>query len=105
MMRSQVSNPAVIGTTIDSPQAPTRTRRRAQSVAVQGNTLPQETRRASLFESNVSYIHDESSSAPKLRDCVAHVQSAQLFRESNCDDPSEIHGWATPMNFSILNKR
>lgn len=53
-MRSQVQlqNPPV-----NSPQAPIRTRRRAQSVAVQG--VSQETqahRRVSLFESNVSWI-------------------------------------------------
>lgn len=55
IMRSQVSNPGVIGTTTNSPQAPVRTRRRAQSVAVQG--ISAETvlaRRVSLFESNVS---------------------------------------------------
>lgn len=54
-MRSQVSNPTIISTTSNSPQAPVRTRRRAQSVAVQGNS--QETvahRRVSLFETNVS---------------------------------------------------
>lgn len=54
-MRSQVSNPTVIGVTTNSPQAPVRTRRRAQSVAVQGisaDTIAH--RRASLFESNVS---------------------------------------------------
>lgn len=52
-MRSQV-NPALVGTATNSPQAPLRTRRRAQSVAVQGNSHPQEHRRVSLFESNVS---------------------------------------------------
>lgn len=73
MMRSQVSNPTVIGTTIDSPQAPTRTRRRAQSVAVQGNSLPQERRRVSLFESNVSSIRDESSLVSELNDSIDDV--------------------------------
>lgn len=54
-MRSQVSNPAIIGAT-NSPQAPVRTRRRAQSVAVQGNSNQEIVahRRVSLFETNVS---------------------------------------------------
>lgn len=56
-MRSQVRNPTSIGTTTNSPEAPVRSRRRAQSVAVQGNPANQEIlahRRVSLFESNVS---------------------------------------------------
>lgn len=58
-MRSQVSTPTVIET--NSPQAPVRTRRRAQSVAVQGisaETL--QNRRQSLFETNVSRIKEFS---------------------------------------------
>ena len=55
-MRSQVSNPLPLQNppTI-SPLAPIRTRRRAQSVAVQGIVQEaQAHRRVSLFESNVS---------------------------------------------------
>lgn len=76
-MRSQVSTPTIIGTPTNSPQAPVRTRRRAQSVAVQGNSIPQEHRRVSLFEANVSWIHtaevDESSCAPEEHTTVLLV--------------------------------
>lgn len=55
-MRSQVSNPLQLhNPPAISPQAPIRTRRRAQSVAVQGIVQEaQAHRRVSLFESNVS---------------------------------------------------
>ena len=56
-MRSQVSNPLQLhNPPAISPQAPIRTRRRAQSVAVQGIVQEaQAHRRQSLFESNVSW--------------------------------------------------
>lgn len=58
-MRSQVSNQTIVQST-NSPQVPVRTRRRAQSVAVGSSSqsfevAPQQQRRASVFESNVSF--------------------------------------------------
>jgi hypothetical protein len=70
-MRSQVSNQTIVQPT-NSPQVPVRTRRRAQSVAVGSSSevvAPQQQRRASVFETNVSELVLSSHLLDQIAPC------------------------------------
>lgn len=94
MMRSQVSHTTV---TTNSPQAPIRTRRRAQSVAVQGNSIQESIsqRRVSLFESNVSLILPHTFAMNHHRATQNRAQPSQCNYNQILQTQPTAHGSAS----------